>query len=618
MTVTDDDALLDDDPPESEAPLSRPVEPIRASNAVAWKVLVVDDDADVLLMSRLALRGLVLEGEGVALVCVASAAEARAYLTSPDADVAVVLLDVVMEDDTAGLDLARWIRAQIADRSLRIVLRTGQPGTAPESGVMNAYDIHDYLAKADTTARRLVTSVLGALRACRDIRTIHRQRAGLQGVLSAVGGLFLASPAPGMQILAPCIVDDTDVCGPAQAVAPAPPPGPQGAVEALALDVVNQLRALLAPWDVRVAMFAVAGTERVRMAGPPCVELPLTLPEPGSASAVGTGTETWVYALDVGAPPGMVVVVVGRDLQAWTLQLAELYGRAAALAFRNARLHDEQRAWIQTLGRFVPRELSALVGNGDLRSLAPGDNTTHAMTVCFVDVRSFSVRTARVGGPTAFRLLNMLFARLADIVTANGGIIDKYLGDGMLVLFPNAPRCALLAAESMQRAVAALEVPEDAPLRIAIGLHWGDVVVGAVGHKERLDLSVVSAVVNMAARVQELSRHLACDILVTDDFVSRLDLADRAFLRPVLVHDLRGDHRARALWEVVGHLPTAAVALRLRARDLLAEATEAAQRGAWDVSASLLAVAALEARDDPTLNVLLERADAMRRATEAR
>ncbi len=154
MTVTDDDALLDDDAPESEALLSRPVEPIRAASAVAWKVLVVDDDADVLLMSRLALRGLVLEGEGVALVCVASAAEARAYLTTPDADVAVVLLDVVMEDDTAGLDLAHWIRAQVTDRSLRIVLRTGQPGSAPESSVMNAYDIHDYLAKADTTARR--------------------------------------------------------------------------------------------------------------------------------------------------------------------------------------------------------------------------------------------------------------------------------------------------------------------------------------------------------------------------------------------------------------------------------------------------------------------------------
>jgi class 3 adenylate cyclase len=615
LTVTDDDALLDDDPPESEALLSGPVEPVRATTAVAWKVLVVDDDADVLLMSRLALRGLVLEGDGVALVCVASAAEARAYLTSPEADVAVVLLDVVMEDDTAGLDLAHWIRAQVTDRSLRIVLRTGQPGSAPESSVMNAYDIHDYLAKADTTARRLVTSVLGALRACRDIRTIHRQRAGLQGVLGAVGGLFLASPAPGVQIPAPCVVDDSGVCGPAQPVAPTATPGPRGDVEALALDVAAQVRALLAPQDVRVAMFAVAGTERVRMAGPACVDLPLTLPEPGSAS---TGTETWVYSLDVGAPPGMVIVVAGKDLQAWTLQLAELYGRAAALAFRNARLHDEQRAWIQTLGRFVPRELSALVGNGDLRSLTPGDNTTHAMTVCFVDVRSFSARTARVGGPTAFRLLNMLFARLADIVAANGGIIDKYLGDGMLVLFPNAPRCALLAAESMQRAVAALEVPDDAPLRIAIGLHWGDVVVGAVGHKERLDLSVVSAVVNMAARVQELSRHLACDILVTDDFVARLDLADRAYLRPVLVHDLRGDHRARALWEALGHLPTEAVALRLQARDLLAEATEAAQRGAWDVSASLLAVAALETRDDPTLHVLLERADAMRRATEAR
>jgi class 3 adenylate cyclase/DNA-binding NarL/FixJ family response regulator len=605
VSMQDDDSLLLED---DEAGVGGPIPGVDrargappASRLPPWRVLVVDDDADVLLMSRVALRGVLLDDAPVDLVCVGSAQEARRLFES-GAHFGAVLLDVVMERDTAGLDLVRWIRANVADTSVRIILRTGQPGTAPEASVMGAYDIHDYLSKSDTTARRLVTCVLGALRAYRDVRTIQGQRAGMRGVVDAVTALFSRS---GGSAEGGTPAEPPRSASPDDAVAPS--------VEVLAHDVVVHLTALLSARAARVALFFRAGGQAVRLAGAADVECPPVLPPVGEAAREGA---RWTHALDLGAAAPLYLVVAAQELAPWDLELAQVYCGAATLAFRNASLLDAQRSWVRTLERFVPRELGRLVGREDLRALTPGECATHELSVCFVDVRGFSARTARVGGFAAFRMLNELFARLAEVVAAHGGIIDKYLGDGMLVLFPGAPERAMDAARDLQRGVRAFSCSTcgDEPLRIGIGLHWGEVVVGAVGHRDRVDLSVVSSVVNMAARVQELSRHVACDILVTDDLVARLPEAARTDVRPVLLHHLRGDDRPRRLWEAYGHHDEAQRALRRAPSDILAQATDAAAREAWDVAAGLLAGVAAEHREDPTVQALIAYADGERRA----
>ena len=131
-------------------------------------LLVVDDDPAVLEVTRLILGRYQYQGRPVEILEALSAAEARTILQQRD-DIAVLLLDVVMESDDAGLRLVEYIRTDLNNFRLRILLRTGQPGYAPERQVVQDYDINDYLMKADASQSRMIIAVTTAVRGYFDI-----------------------------------------------------------------------------------------------------------------------------------------------------------------------------------------------------------------------------------------------------------------------------------------------------------------------------------------------------------------------------------------------------------------------------------------------------------------
>jgi len=145
---------------------------IQPGDALPWNVLVVDDDPGVHEVTRLVLGSLRYRGRPLRLLHAASAAEARALLAS-ERDVAVLLLDVVMETDEVGLELVHHVRQTLGNLLTRIILRTGQPGRAPQARVIAEYDINDYREKAELTAQTLVAAVTLALRGYDDLRTIQ-------------------------------------------------------------------------------------------------------------------------------------------------------------------------------------------------------------------------------------------------------------------------------------------------------------------------------------------------------------------------------------------------------------------------------------------------------------
>lgn len=164
-------------------------EPEAPSSLTPWTVLVVDDEPEVHTVSWLVLEELRFRNRPLHLVSAKSAAEARIALAEHP-DTAVILLDVVMETEDAGLRLVREIRDGMGNHAVRIILRTGQPGQAPERRVVVDYDINDYKAKNELTADKLFTSVIAALRAYEDIRTIERFRENAFGQLGDQIGLM--------------------------------------------------------------------------------------------------------------------------------------------------------------------------------------------------------------------------------------------------------------------------------------------------------------------------------------------------------------------------------------------------------------------------------------------
>jgi response regulator RpfG family c-di-GMP phosphodiesterase len=174
-----DDLLFEDEAPEAPRPSIAPA---------GWKMLVVDDEPEVHSITRLVLADFAFKGRTTQFFSAYSAADAIAILER-ERDIAVILLDVVMETDDAGLKLVHHIREVMGNRHVRIILRTGQPGQAPERSVILEYDINDYKAKTQLTAQQLFTCTVAALRSYEDLITIDANRRGLEKIIEASSSL---------------------------------------------------------------------------------------------------------------------------------------------------------------------------------------------------------------------------------------------------------------------------------------------------------------------------------------------------------------------------------------------------------------------------------------------
>jgi len=179
------DLLFEDDiPAGTETP---PAEAARSLEP--WVVMIVDDDVAVHQVTQLVMSDFEFAGRRLLFLDAYSGAEAREMLKGRD-DVALILLDVVMEHEHAGLETAKYIREELGNTHSRIVLRTGQPGQAPEEDVIKTYDINDYKEKTELTKRKLITVFYSALRSYRDITIIEQSRQALRRSIDAITRVY--------------------------------------------------------------------------------------------------------------------------------------------------------------------------------------------------------------------------------------------------------------------------------------------------------------------------------------------------------------------------------------------------------------------------------------------
>lgn len=168
-----------------------------------WCILLVDDDAEVHAVTRLALKGFEFQGSELELLSAHSAQAGREIFSTRD-DIALAIVDVVMETDHAGLDLVHYVRNTLENHRTRLVMRTGQPGQAPEDRVIREYDIDDYKEKTDLTIQKLRTLLYSKLRAYRDLCVIEYQRDGLARVLGATA---MVQTAESLTVFASAVLD---------------------------------------------------------------------------------------------------------------------------------------------------------------------------------------------------------------------------------------------------------------------------------------------------------------------------------------------------------------------------------------------------------------------------
>lgn len=290
-----------------------------ATAAAVWRVLLVDDEPDVHTATKVALRNLDIEGRRLEFQHAYSDAEARKVLQQ-EAPFAVAVIDVVMESDTAGLDLVRYIREELADAQVRLILRTGQPGYAPEISTIQNYDINDYRTKSELTQSRLFTSLTIAVRSYSQLCQLEAGRVGLEQILDATRELSRPS---GLQQFATGLL--TQLCA------------------LLRIDCDGLLCAALHPATRQPYILAAAG-QYSNWTG----KLLEELPEGGIRSRLEQSLQAREHVLngDIGlffeGANGQALaayVNIGRQLSELEQQLLEVFCNNMSTAFENLQLY---------------------------------------------------------------------------------------------------------------------------------------------------------------------------------------------------------------------------------------------------------------------------------------
>ena len=154
-----------------------------------WKIIICDDEKEVHTITKAVLSDFVFDNRKLEFLSAYSGQEAIDIVKEHD-DIAMIFLDVVMESDYAGLDVVKKIRNELKNHLIRIVLRTGQPGYAPEKKVISQYDINDYKEKTELTDVKLYTTTISALRSYKDLMSIQKSKVGLEKIIEATRNIF--------------------------------------------------------------------------------------------------------------------------------------------------------------------------------------------------------------------------------------------------------------------------------------------------------------------------------------------------------------------------------------------------------------------------------------------
>jgi adenylate cyclase len=331
--------------------------------AGSWKILIVDDEIEIHNITKLALKEFIFENKEIAFISAYSGKEAKEIIESHP-DIALILLDVVMETEEAGLEVVKYIRDILDNQVVRIILRTGQPGQVPEDVVIVSYDINDYKTKTELTNKKLFTTVVTALRAFRALTQIEASKSELEKI-------------------------------------------------------------------------------------------------------------------------------------------------AAASA------------------RFVPREFLKFLQRESIVDARLGDSVQAEMTIMFADIRSFTSLSESMSPRENFEFLNSYLSRVGPVIRQYNGFIDKYIGDGIMALFPNCAEDAVQAAIEMQQQVKIYNKHRQncgyKPISIGIGLHTGTLMLGTIGEAERMESTVISDAVNLASRVEGLTKLYGVGIVASVQTLCRID-----------------------------------------------------------------------------------------------
>jgi class 3 adenylate cyclase len=301
----------------------------------------------------------------------------------------------------------------------------------------------------------------------------------------------------------------------------------------------------------------------------------------------------------LGAPLELLAENRGMDLPlspgqvafgAWMITMAVALARQFARTLddvdaRNKELAETNRA----IQRFVPFAFLTVLGKKSVREVNRGDSVGATMTVMFCDLRGFTALAEKLGPEQTFSFINQYLAMMEPRIHAAGGFINQYLGDGIMALFPSADS-AVDAAVGMARAVESINgaraKANESQLRIGIGVHTGQLMLGTIGGGDQLDSGVVGDCVNTAARLEGITKMYGACVLISGDTMQKLTRPERFALRPLDFVRAKGKSEPLSLIELLDAEPKERRSKKVESRGRFELALAHYRKGAFADAAS--------------------------------
>ena len=254
--------------------------------------------------------------------------------------------------------------------------------------------------------------------------------------------------------------------------------------------------------------------------------------------------------------------------------------------------------------RFVPSQFLQYLDKKSIVDVALGDSTRRKMTVLFSDIRSFTTIAESMTPPEIFAYLNRYLHRAEPIISEHGGFVDKYIGDAIMGLFPTSADDALKAGIELQREVRVLNrklADEKLPtLTIGVGLHTGDLILGTVGGRNRMETTVIADAVNAASRLEGATKTFRCGILLSEETKAALSDPERFMIRYLGVLQVKGKIKTLTIYEAFDADAAENIVRKANSTVLFAQALAAYESSNWvEAATGFSSILAANEQDGP-------------------
>ena len=467
---------------------------ILSSNA--WKVMIIDDDKYVHEVTRFALDDFVFQNKPIQFLSAFSAEEAKSLLIK-HSDIALIFLDVVMEKEDSGLNIANYIRETLKNQFAQIILRTGQPGKAPEKSVLLTYEVNDYKLKAELTDNQLFTATVSGLRNYQELMALEDNKASLKRINKQLQEEIEERKRTEEKLL----VTQFSVDNVADAI----------------LWITSDARIIYA----NKAAHSSLGYEFGELCSVTVHDIEPDFPAHEWATYWKELKQRKCFTLESEhkTKNGNIFPVE------ITVNYMVINGIEYNFAFvrdvtDRKRIEEERINSIilkrknELIRQIFCRYLSNDIVNTLLETetgLALGGERRE-ITILTSDIRGFTARSNQLSPEKVITIINFYLTAMTEVITEYQGTIDEFMGDGILVLFgapiarEDDPERAVACAVTMQLAMK--QVNEQMiiwgfePLDMGIGVNTGEVVVGNIGSEKRTKYGVIGNEVNLTYRIE--------------------------------------------------------------------------------------------------------------------